>query len=354
VRTPSTLESVCSRLRMRTAGLVLVVACTACLLWPIQAIAADLNDYSRRVDEAIEVVEAVDSPELSVREALDVAIEVNTLLPSGETVTLDGDPIDVDQSVIRTFVARLDSGRTPENRASLVRELEAHLYSLRAALGDEGRTVGQDTQALQELLGARAKEPDTSLQEYFSKLIDRIIDWLQKWWKPGDSEAGTTSIGMIIEIVLAVALITLLGWVAILVWKWIRRSVSKRDSVADVPVGAVVAAAQDLPRDARGHAVSLAAIGDFRGAVRALFGGAARSLVDAGAIPQTRTRTNAELLADIADSRTVSSALAPLAELSGAFELAWYGHMEPDEAGWNAALECFDSVRRSLESGDAS
>ncbi len=341
--------------RSQWAVVTLIIAAICFVfLAPTPALAADVADYTRRVDEAITIAEAADAPELSVREALDVAIDVNTLLPSGETVTLDGEPIHVDQSVVRSFVARLDTGRTPENRAALVRELEAHLYSLRASLGTQGDVVSEDPAALDRLLGARAQEPNSSIQEWFAGLVDRLIEWLQGWWEPATSSTGFARLGMIIRIVISAILVVLLAWVVSLAWKWSRRSLAKRDVASAAVAEPVVAAAQDLPPDARAYAEALAAAGDERGAVRALFGGAARSLVDAGAIVQTRTRTNAELIADLTESRVALSALPRLIELSGAFERAWYGHQEPGESGWRSALDCFDAVIRSLAGGDAS
>ncbi|TLM72997.1 MAG: DUF4129 domain-containing protein, partial [Actinobacteria bacterium] len=82
------------------------------------------------------------------------------------------------------------------------------------------------------------------------------------------------------------------------------------------------------------------ASGRTRDAVRALFGGAARTLVERGVVPQTRTRTDGELLADV--SRAAPPVAPPLSELTGAFELAWYGHVEPGEDGYAGARGAYE------------
>ena len=79
--------------------------------------------------------------------------------------------------------------------------------------------------------------------------------------------------------------------------------------------GPVVAAAADLPDDPLAFAEALAAGGRRREAMRALYGGAARRLVDAGAIRRMRTRTNAELLRDVRESASLAApALAALTD----------------------------------------
>jgi hypothetical protein len=100
--------------------------------------------------------------------------------------------------------------------------------------------------------------------------------------------------------------------------------------------------AADLPDDPLEFAERLAAEGRRRDALRALYGGAARRLVETGAVRRMRTRTNAELLRDVrVVAPHVASALSALTER---FEAAWYGHGDPGETGFLAAKHSYAEV----------
>jgi len=114
-----------------------------------------------------------------------------------------------------------------------------------------------------------------------------------------------------------------------------RKKASGAGELPEAPGSPAVAAAADLPTDALGYAESLAASGAHREAVRALYGGAARHLVDTGAVTRMRTRTNLEMLRDVAAA--APDLAGPFEALTREFERDWYGHADPGSAGFERA-----------------
>jgi hypothetical protein len=158
-----------------------------------------------------------------------------------------------------------------------------------------------------------------------------------------------------VVLVLTVLLAVLLVLVVVRAIIRARSGIATRPGQAAMPPEPVVPAAEGLPADARAHAASLAAQGRYRDAVRALFGGAARRLVEAGLVRQARTRTNGELLSEV--RAVLTQAHVPLSALSSTFEGAWYGHLDPGADGYAEALLAFDrfaGVVDESDTGDAS
>ncbi len=313
---------------------------------------SSLADYRRRVDEAYAYAAkhlpgAWEDP----LAAQQVAGQLNTYLPGAERVRVGTRTIDVDNSVLRSLIARLDSSKSASERRETAADIEAHLGSLKLAV-DEGSARFRDDRALLAGLLARsdlASRP--TLADELAKLLDRFTGWVQEWFsrlmrRKGAATAGDIGLGIVF-----VALAALLVLAVVQVVRGISAALARRDRrVMDeraADAAAVVAAAEGLPPDALAYAEELAAAGCFREAVRALFGGAARALVDLGLVRSARTRTNAELLADLAPA--APPVVPPLSELSSQFERAWYGHADPGERGYGEARERYRASVRSAE-----
>ena len=311
------------------------------------------DDYADRVDEAYVLARQLGGDVTSYREAHELAAAVNRLLPVTELVDVEGDVIEVDNSVLRSEVARLDAADDPRRRRRAAEAITGHLASLARSV-DERRflEVPSDPDALEELLTSESSDLQQRLQELIADLAERILTWLNELFDVGDPEQATT-VARFVTIALLVGLGLLLAWI---VWRLIRYFVARRrertpETRVSHEAEPIVAAAEGLPDDVVGHADALAAGGSFREAVRALFGGAARTLVEAGVVRQTRTLTNAELLREV---RPVSAAIfEPLSSLSATFESAWYGHVDPGRAGFDDARSRYAEVVAASEGAAA-
>jgi hypothetical protein len=305
---------------------------------------AALEEYVARVDRARATVAGTADGDLDQRAARDLAAAVNTLLPATERVEMpDGRVIAVDNAIVRSLVARLDAAPSPALRREVTADLGGHLDSLRVALGTPGAGVAADPAALAELLDLQKARDRSSASRLFADLVDRIVVWLQEWWaRAGSSERSSTVLSVVGIVLVALLAVTLLAVLVRAILRARAGLIAPVSAVAPSPDGPVVAAAQGLPPDARAFADELAAQGRHRDGVRALWGGAARLLVEAGIVRQARTRTNHELLREV---EPAAPALGiPLASLSALFERAWYGRTDPGADGFAHALRAYDDV----------
>lgn len=338
----------------RGAGAIALLLAVSLLLPPLAGAAeaaSALADYRDRVDRAYDYASrnagTAWKDELSSQQ---VAAQLNTYLPATERVTVGTQTIDVDNSILRSLIARLDSSKSASERRDTLSQIELHLGSLKLAVDDVRAGANDDRALLGRLLARADLSSRPTLLDELGKLVDRVTTYLQDWLnrmlrRRGAATAQDVGLGIVF-----VALATLLVLAVVQVVRSMSAALARHDErvlterAADA---AVVSAAEGLPTDALGFAEGLAAEGRFREAVRALFGGAARTLVDLGLLRSTRTRTNNELLADL--EPVAPPVVPPMTDLSGDFERAWYGHADPGESGFAEARERYRASVRSAE-----
>jgi hypothetical protein len=318
-------------------------------------------DYRTRVTRARAAVhDAKAAAGTSERAATDLASELNALLPGTERVDVQGTVVEVDNSIVRSLIARLDASLTNTERRATIEALDRHLASLQTSVESGDVPIPSDPAALSGLLAQPQIAARSSVSEAIAKLVDRLAQWLAtRFANAFQSPGSVTALDVVLALVIA-ALTALLGAIVWLIVRSLRATLAEHDRrYLDQEVyGPVIAAAEGLPADALSYAEDLARQGRFRDALRALFGGAARALVDRGLLRSTRTRTDAELLSDLGG---VAPGVVPsLGDLAERFEYAWYGHVDPGAAGFEAARLAYgttlDAVERtvSAEEGEAS
>jgi hypothetical protein len=324
---------------------VVGVLCALCLSVPppVRA-AAGIDDYRSRVTQALQAVREAQAKPSAGTAASELAARVATLLPAGEQVTVGGTPVTVDDPEMERLLAEYRDAASASGRADALGALEGHLASLASAVGVPGKAVPSDPAALARLLAASSSAPSTStsdiVRQWFEQLAQRLAEWLSGVASTPEGAVTTRTVGIAVMIAFA-AVALWAAWRGAVSW---RRALARRDSApaADGLGTPVVAAAEGLPDDVGAYVETLAAQGRFREAVRALFGGAARSLSERGLIGRTRTRTNAELLSDVAPA--APEVAPPLRALTDTFEVAWYGHRDPGPAGLETARRSYREV----------
>ena len=204
-----------------------------------------------------------------------------------------------------------------------------------------------DPGALARIVGALPTQ-SSNADDWLNTQIQKFLEWLTKLLggsgeaaAPGSAAASRIAMAVVLALPILLALIVL---VRALLARRRRRGTAGAGPEADdvTPSAPAVAAAANLPPDALGYAEQLAAAGAHRDAVRALYGGAARHLVEEGAVSRMRTRTNQEMLRDVAGAAPALA--APFATLTGDFERAWYGHADPGAAGFEHARTSYERV----------
>jgi hypothetical protein len=327
------------------------VVVLAVSLVPVSAVAdgdaASQLEYATRVERARGIVEEAQGTVVDARSASDIAASINTLVPASERVEAHGQVIVTDNSTLRSLVTELDTAGDSAERKEVLDRMQAYLSSLDVALAPAAYDVPEDPALLEELIAEAGVDP-SAIQEFVLGLLERIGDWIRSLFgDAGGSSVATTVLVWIFRVVIA-ALVVFLAYVVFRVVQRWRRTVADRDSrIAEEAAIPIVAAAEGLPDDVLVHADELAEKGAYREAVRALYGGAARTLVEAGAVRQSRTLTAAELIA--VASPEVPEARPPLMSLSSAFEVAWYGHRDPGADGYARAREDHLAVVAAVE-----
>ncbi len=329
---------------MRRATLAIAALLALALLAaPAAAFAAapiPVAEYAARVSAARDLVETGLGHIGEQPVAHDVATHLRELFPQDESVTLGTQTIPAENGTLRSLIERLDAASTAEQRTQVAAELLSNLRSTEAALGTPGTAPVGDAAVLKRILAdegvTKTDDARKKLTEAFQELIDGMLRWLEN--ATGSPTAQTSF--RLIYYALLVASGLLVAWLAYVVIRRMRATIARAAGEDDAGSGdAVIAAAEGLPDDILAFADTEAAAGRYREAVRALFGGAARELVERGVVARTRTRTDGELLADVAIARP--AVLPALTALCSAFEPAWYGHIDPGADGYASAREIY-------------
>lgn len=307
------------------------------------AAVSSVSDYRDRVVRATEAVKAGEGAAADRTQALEMAAKLRELLPEREQVRDQTRTIDVSDPTLTALAGDLESAGTSDDRAAVLRRIDRHLATLRVSVGAPGTAARSDPAALQRLLSEVRTGSAAAESTWMRDLIDRVLRAITEWLsRVGSTREGATRLRTALYAVMIVfaGLLVFIAWRGVRAW---RRAVARGERAGGgAPGSPVVEAAEGLPGDAASFAEALARQGRYRDAVRALFGGAARTLGERGVLARTRTRTNAELLSEVRiEAPRIAS---PLRELSDSFEIAWYGHREPGESGFISARALYDDV----------
>jgi hypothetical protein len=336
----------------RTVALALTCAALAAAVSGAPAVARaatlTVSEFATRLEQAQALVSGEKGALETTAAAVALADRIDGLLPVSVGVREGTRTIEVDLSGVTASVRGMRQAGTTAERRTAAEDLDTRLVALRSAVGSESATAAADPTdpaALAELVAAQPRTTNT-LQDWLNAQIEKFLNWLggllSRLGPSGPAPAtGANRATMLLVLAVPVLLALIVLTRALLARR--RRAAAGRAPEQSVTAGGpAVAAAADLPVDALGHARRLAAAGAHRDAVRALYGGAARHLVEAGAVTRMRTRTSLEMLRDVA---AAAPALAgPFESLTGDFERAWYGHADPGGAGFEHARVAYERV----------
>jgi len=345
------------------AGVPALPACALAAATPTVARAAaplSVSEFSDRLARAHTLVSAQRSGLETTTAASALADGVDSLLPPVLGVREGTRTIAVDLGGVSDATGELRVAETTAARRAAAVRLLARIDALSAAVaGTAGTTTAtvdpSDPAAVHEMVAALPRSSSTA-DDWLNTQIQKFLEWVaQLLDRMAPGSAGGNAAAARVTMILVIAIPVLLALIVLMraLRTRRRRATAGVASAPEAAPGApAVAAAADLPADALGYAARLAAAGAHRDAVRALYGGAARHLVEGGAVSRLRTRTNREMLRDVAVS---APAAAPAFEaLTGEFERAWYGHADPGSVGFEHARAEYVRVVGSVpETGDA-
>jgi hypothetical protein len=286
-----------------------------------------LADYSRRIEE-------------NKQRPAEIA-QIRGSLPSAWQVEHDGEAYRVSTSRIADALSDLQVNQRNANQKA--RDIESALGDLRRSAvaledADRGASISTATADLnqvlkgQEFTGLRGP---TRLQI----LEARIGDWISGWL-----------IRLLSHVHIGVKTGNALAWMVIvlafaLICYWVYRTVSRRVAMDELPVTSSAS-----PSDARlwvREAMAAADRGDYREAVHCAYWAAIARLEDLKLLKRDRARTPRESLKLLTDYPAEQNSLR---DLTGRFELIWYGYSPASQTDWSAAknlLEKFGCLAAS-------
>ncbi len=201
------------------------------------------------------------------------------------------------------------------------------------------RSANDDTATRLALLAPILDRPEFA---YRLSLWERFLHWWDELLRslegeapqPGSGEGAARAVGWVVVVGGGAALAAVLGWALDrLLRTWMADAQMRdRENGGDAPLTAA---------EARRQAQSQAQTGSYRAAVRSLYLSALLGLEEKGWVLRDRTRTNRELLAQMAGRGPVEAHLRPVVET---FDDVWYGIHEPDRATFDAYAAEIDAL----------
>jgi hypothetical protein len=312
---------------IRTVGaMILVVAASAV------AAAVPLDEYRRRVGEAVLVAEALavtESPPTDY--GVELAVEhLKELLPSRETVEFGGDSYPVENAWLERDLARYvqsDRDKRGEIGSNIHVRLQGLEQNLDALGADEAVDAGSARERLARIL--ERSEFKEHADDEITKLVRKVREALLQallWLREkifGDERTSAIGSGIrSLILVIGVVAFVLLVRMAYLRIR-IREATAKpeaRKTVLGETIEAGVTAAH-LATQAR----QLAGKGDYRGAIRKLFVALLYDLDERKVVRLEADATNREYLAHI---RALGRLYPVMLRMTDTFERVWYGGAE--------------------------
>jgi len=302
--------------------------------------AASLADYQRRVSEAVALIEQLrSSEERSSPRDPSIVVRVREVLPAKETVTLDSQPVLVDNSWLHSALQNYE--QTDTRRVEALTRIEERLRALKERIDEIQPANASDKDAakgrLAEILRRpEYNEPVTAEGSALGRLWARFLRWFFSLFRATKPIAPSNSrfLSGLAQIVIVAAC---LGTIAFLIWKFAPRYLSERRNRKKKKREARIVLGERLEPDQTAadllaQAEALAHHGDLRGAIRKAYIALLCELGDRKIVSLAQHKTNRDYLNSV---RERGSLYTSMRKLTSSFELHWYGFRPPVENDWN-------------------
>jgi hypothetical protein len=312
-------------------------------------IAADLNDYQKRLENArTDVIALRDmegeggAPERLRRQKLD---EIRRSVPKSERVEWHGGSIETDNQWLDDQLTAFTDAEDPKARLTCLLSIEERLAAISEKTGEienaeaSERTKDADKQALAEILRR---------QEYQKAEVNKDESLFQKWWRafwewlekhlpspsiPQDSQTDFASFRLVLQVLIFAAVIGVIAFLLYRFWPYLAERFAgnteekKRERII---LGERIAADESAV-DIFADAERLAREGRLRDAIRKGYIAVLLELSDRKMIGLARHKTNRDYLRDL---RKRSALFENMSGLTGAYEQNWYGLRTTDADDW--------------------
>lgn len=336
---------------------ILILASVSCSFPTTAVIAAavPLKNYSSRLAQAENLVEALTEGEPAAERVTRAMAEIKRLLPPREEVESNGQVFPVDNHWLHEAAEKVikNADADVEQRRSLLVELLDRLSLLRESVEAQPvapKALNGDRRAQLERILARPEyrpeaEKESSIRSLMRRIRRAIVDFLSRFrsepQQPPNSPRPGGGGGVVRALMLLLLLGALLFGLATLLkrLRLRRKSKPKKEEVREV-LGEEITG--DLTAaDLFARAAELARQGDYRAAIRRAYISVLFELEQRGKLRLHRAKTNRDYLDAL---RRDSGTYPAFSTMTGAYERVWYG----EEGATNVEFEQFIQVYRRL------
>jgi hypothetical protein len=312
-----------------------------------RADATTLSEYQHRVSAAANLIEELHGAgEDESRTETGLFISTNLqrvreLLPTKETVLINGQTITVDNSWLHKDLADFEKSNAGTGRAEMLAHIAERLHAiddrLKEMQGNGANSSDKDANKgkLAEILRRPEYVQTAPEGSALERLLERFVRWLGSLFphtkpiQPGGSPL-ISAIAQILIVGICVAAI------ALLIWRYGPRLVSGRRKKKAKREARIVLGERLEPdqsaADLLAQAEALAREGNLRAAIRKAYIALLCELGDRKIISLAQYKTNRDYLNSVRDKAGLYGSMRKLTQ---SFELHWYGFVPVGESDWN-------------------
>jgi uncharacterized protein DUF4129 len=318
-------------------------------LFAAHAQATPLTEYRKHLEQAVSALDTLgqfDEGESEANRALrttETIAAVRTTVPETESVEWDGTVVRVDNSWLHRELEKFQKVELAA-RSNTLKEITERLQAVAQRLADidrarntSGLTKAEARQKLTEILQRpeyATSRPNTSA---LSRLIDRILKWLQNLFpKPRPLAPGRarllTLIAQVVVVLLAIGVIAYA--IRMFAPRFFKGGRAKRKEKRGprIVLGEKLEPDQSAV-DLLAEAEALAQRGELRAAIRKAYIALLVELGERKIISLAQHKTNCDYLGAVRDRESLYRYVK---QLTDSFERHWYGFAKATDADWYA------------------
>jgi hypothetical protein len=306
--------------------------------------AIPISDYQQNIKRAITALESLDNTDeeeagSEYEKLLAQTIEtVRTALPAYQTVELDGETCNVDNSWVHKT---LDEFKEPTLRLDRITELMDSLRAIEARVAERqkpGQLVDSKTQAkskLESILARPEYAGNAKGTNALTRLLRDFFRWLRKFFpERRNVDAGRANlISMIARYLVIGAALFVLGYVVKILLARFKRERKKKAPKSKEPriVLGERLEPDETAKDLLAEAEALARNGDLRAAIRKAYIALLVELGDRKMLSLAQYKTNRDYLNALRNAPQLHSKMRGLTD---SFERHWYGFAQATQSDW--------------------
>jgi len=316
----------------------------AILLLSTSAVALPIFEYQQNLKRAIAALEPLESieededPNLYGTQFNEAVATVRSLLPASQTIELDGEVVNVDNSWIHKALD--DINKTVDSRQKIIDLLES-LRAMETRIAERQNPThlvdskAQAKSKLETILARPEYAGNAKGTNAFGRLLQDFWRWLQKFFpKRRDVDEGRANlVSMIARILVMGAALFVLGYVIKILLVRFRRTRKRKPAKKKEPriVLGERLAPDETAKDLLADAEALARAGDLRAAIRKAYIALLVELGDRKLLSLAQHKTNRDYLNALRSAPQLHSRVRGLTD---SFERHWYGLAQATPNDW--------------------